>query len=262
MKRKIIEIDEELCNGCGDCVPSCHEGAIQIIDGKAKLVDDKFCDGLGDCLNDCPLGAIKIIERDAAEYDDDAVQEHIAEMKKKSQQPAKPAAGHGCSGGCPGSANKVIQKKPVASPSPCGCDSHSHDKNDHNKNAVDAPSELTQWPVQLHLLSPLAPFFHDRELVLTADCVAFAMGNYHDKLLKDKAVAIACPKLDDTGPYIEKLTAILQHNNVTKLSVALMEVPCCRGLGMMAKEALEKSGKDIPFSVITVSVNGEILSES
>lgn len=256
MKRKIIEIDEELCNGCGICVPSCHEGAIQIINGKAKLVDDKFCDGLGDCLNDCPLDAIKIIERDAAEYNDDAVQEHLAKMKK-NEQSIKPAAGHGCSGGCPGSTNKVIQKKPTASP--CGCDSHSHDKNTTDNNNVDAPSELTQWPVQLHLLSPLAPFFHNKELIIAADCVAFAMGNFHNELLKDKTVAIACPKLDDTSPYVEKLTAIIKNNNVTKLSVALMEVPCCRGLGMMAKEALEKSGKDISFSVITVSVNGEIL---
>ena len=252
MKRKIIEIDEDLCNGCGICVPSCHEGAIQIIDGKAKLIDDKFCDGLGDCLSDCPLGAIKIIEREAADYDDDAVQEHLANLKKRQQETPKPAHGHGCSGGCPGSANKVIKK-----PSPASNESES--KSSSNLNA---PSELTQWPVQLHLLSPLAPFFHAKELIVAADCVAFAMGNFHNQLLKDKAVAIACPKLDDTGPYLDKITAILQHNNVTKLSVAIMEVPCCRGLGTLAKQALDNSGKDIPFSIITVSVDGQILSET
>ncbi|THB75490.1 MAG: 4Fe-4S ferredoxin [Gammaproteobacteria bacterium] len=253
MKRKIIEIDEELCNGCGICVPSCHEGAIQIINGKAKLIDDKFCDGLGDCLNDCPLGAIKIIEREAAEYDDEAVQEHLTSLKKQQETRSaakKPSAEHGCSGGCPGSASKVIQKKGKNESDSCA--------NDDGAGS-DTPSELTQWPVQLHLLSPLAPFFHDKELIVAADCVAFAMGNFHNKLLKNKAVAIACPKLDDTTPYLDKLTAILQHNNVTKLSVAIMEVPCCRGLGTLAKQALDNSGKDIPFSVITVSVDGQVI---
>ncbi len=253
MKRKIIEINEDLCNGCGICVPSCHEGAIQIIDGKAKLIDDKFCDGLGDCLNECPLGAINIIEREAAEYDDKAVQKHISNLQKQetTKPTVKPA--HGCSSVCPGSANKIIKEM---QPSPCNCDSTS------NNTDKGAPSELTQWPVQLHLLSPLAPFFNNRELIIAADCVAFAMGNFHNRLLKDKAVAIACPKLDDTSQYLDKLTAIIQHNNVTGLYVAIMEVPCCRGLEILAKQALDNSGKDIPLSVITISVDGKVISET
>ena len=178
MKRKIIQIDEKLCNGCGICVPSCHEGAIKIIDGKAKLVDDKFCDGLGDCLNECPLGAIKIIEREAAEYDEQAVNARLAAITEEQK------SHKGCSGGCPGSANMFIA-------------------NDESESAdgLSAPSRLGQWPVQLHLLSPLVPFFDNRELIIVADCVAFAMGNFHEKYMKGRSVAIACPKLDDTSSY-------------------------------------------------------------
>lgn len=229
--RNIVEIDEEKCNGCGDCVTACAEGAIEIIDGKAKLVSEIYCDGLGACLGTCPMDAITIEQREAAEFDEEATEEHLA--KQAPQQP----------GGfvCPGSMARQMNK-PVQSDS----------------SSVPVPSQLTQWPVQLGLVSPQAPYFKNADLLLIADCVPFAMGDFHDKILKGKAIAVGCPKLDDSGAYIDKLAAIIQQNDLNSLSVIHMEVPCCSGLTHIAKEAIAKSSSNISFDDVTIGLEGKI----
>lgn len=194
MKRKIISIDEEKCNGCGLCIPECHEGALQVIDGKARLISDLFCDGLGACIGYCPEGAISIEERDAEPY--------------------------------------------------------------------NVLSELKQWPVQLHLLNPMASYFQGKDVILTADCVAFAMGNFHARFLKGKSLAIACPKLDaNKESYIQKLTAMMTEARINSLKVIIMEVPCCGGLVQMAKIARDNSGRNMPIQVVVVGLQGEIIEE-
>ena len=227
MKRTVIEIDEKLCTGCGLCAQTCHQGAIQIIDGKARLMDQNHCDGLGRCLGECPVGAIKMIEK-------------AVEVKPQSNHKHKPVAG-----GCPGSLARAFEKTEIAS------DQQDQVESDR------AASELRQWPVQLHLLSPGAPFFENCDLLLAADCCAFAVGGFHAELLRGKTLAIACPKLDDTSPYLDKLTAILANNHIESFTVAIMEVPCCRGLEILARQALVNSGKDIPLNVVTVSLDGK-----
>lgn len=253
MIRKMVRIDEDKCNGCGECVPSCAEGAIQIIDGKARLIADKLCDGLGACLGDCPLGAISIEERDADEYDETAVHVHLKEIGRESSphQHAPAAAG------CPSAAVKSF-----VAPATGGCPSArmmQFDKTSAEDSCATAsrPSRLAQWPVQLHLVPPTAPFFQNADVLLAADCVPFAYADFQEELLKGKALAIACPKLDNTGPYVDKLTAMITQSNIKSLTVAHMEVPCCNGLVMMAKQALTNSGRDIPFATVCIGIRGD-----
>jgi NAD-dependent dihydropyrimidine dehydrogenase PreA subunit len=227
MIRKMVKIDEDKCNGCGDCVPSCAEGAIQIIDGKAKLLSDNLCDGLGACLGDCPMDAITIEEREADEYDEVAVNEHLKD--------APPA------GGCPSARAMNFDKAPA----------------EESADVGSRPSRLAQWPVQLHLVPPTAPFFQGADVVLAADCAPFAYADFQEDLLKGKALAIACPKLDDTSPYVDKLTAMITESNIKSLTVVHMEVPCCNGLVMMAKQALANSGRDIPFETVCIGIRGD-----
>lgn len=232
MKRKIVHIDQEKCNGCGLCVGACHEGAIQMVDGKAKLVSDIYCDGLGDCLGECPVDAITIEEREADGFDPKAVEERLKTVNKKTT-----------GGGCPGMRALSFPEQP--------------DKQEPKEEATDQRSELRQWPIQLHLVPVQAPYWQDAELLVAADCVAAAFPNFHSKMLKGKRLIIACPKLDDTRDYTEKLTAIIKHNDIKSISVARMEVPCCGGIVRIAEEALERSGKSIPMNTTVVSLNGE-----
>jgi len=244
--RKIIEIDENKCDGCGLCVTACHEGAIQIINGKAKLVRDDYCDGLGDCLCSCPQDAINIVERDAAEYDQVAVDAHLA----KSNKPAQ------ASGGCPGTMAKMFDKKESASSCDCDCSCSGAETE------PTAQSQLGHWPVQLTLLAPNAPYFQNADLLLAADCVPFAVADFHGKFLSGKTVAIGCPKLDDAGSYAAKLTEIFKLNKINSLTVVHMEVPCCSGMMGIVKHAIEASGIDLKVKDITISLQGEILSEN
>lgn len=233
MKKTVIKIDEALCIGCGECASTCHQGAIKMVDGKAKLVEENHCDGLGMCLGECPVGAITLVEKEA---------EVISSQEQANDVPIKPALP--LQGGCPGSMMKMFEP--------------AHEESERGEDI--APSALTQWPVQLHLLSGQAPFFNDKELLLAADCCAFAMGGFHGDMLRGRSLAIACPKLDDTSPYLEKLTAILKHNRIKSLVVAIMEVPCCRGLEALARKALSECGKDIELRIVTVGLNGDVKS--
>lgn len=253
--RKIVKIDEDKCNGCGLCVPACAEGAIQIIDGKAKLVADNLCDGLGNCLGDCPMDAITIIERDADDFDETAVELHLE--KPHPPLAAAPAAtiggaglhraavSHG--GGCPGS--RVISFK-------------DHAPGEEQPQKVAAPSRLRQWPVQLHLVPPTAPYFQGANVLLAADCIPFAMGDFHEKLLAGRSLAIACPKLDGgQDVYLDKLVAMIDEARIDTLAVAVMEVPCCTGLVRLAQAALERSERKVPLKLIRVSLQGEVMDE-
>lgn len=239
MKRNIVQIDESLCDGCGQCVTACAEGAIQIIDGKARLISDQYCDGLGACLGECPQGAITVIERDAQAFDEEAVARHLQNQNAEPEpqpQPASPPFS-----GCPGS--RILsfpeqQEKPSQGPAPV------------------PKSKLRQWPVQLHLLSPKAPYFDNADLLICADCVPFAMGDFHNTLLNGHALAIACPKLDDTRFYIEKLAGIFAQNDIRSITIAIMEVPCCSGLVRLVDEALKSSGKTIDVNVKVLTLQG------
>lgn len=232
MKRKIIHIDAEKCNGCGLCVNACHEGALQLIDGKARLISDSYCDGLGDCLPECPTGAIEIIERDADEYDKELVE---AKMKQNEQPHT---------GGCPSMRAKVFDRTPVRAES---------------NVSVAARSELRQWPCQLKLVAPNAPYFNQAHIVICADCTAYACPNIH-QFMKNKVTLIGCPKLDNID-YSEKLTEILNLNDIQSITVVRMEVPCCGGIVNHVKTALQNSGKMIPWHVITIATDGEILED-
>ena len=253
MIRKMVRIDEEKCNGCGECVPSCAEGAIQIIDGKAKLLSDNLCDGLGACLGDCPVGAISVEEREADEYDEAAVHDHLKVLGRAT--PTHHDAP--LPGACPSS---TVQN--FAAPVAGGCPSartmsFPESPAEVTETATSHPSRLAQWPVQLHLVPPTAPFFQNADVLLAADCVPFAYADFQEDLLKGKALAIACPKLDNTEPYVEKLTAMITQSNINSLTVVHMEVPCCNGLVFMAKQALANSGRDIPFKTVCIGIRGE-----
>lgn len=244
--RKVIKIDEDLCNGCGQCVPSCAEGAIQIIEGKARLVADKYCDGLGACLGDCPLGAISFEERETDVYDEHAVESHLKEIGRPSLGHAAkhqtPQATHG-HGGCPGSRMFDFRKE-TEEEAPAG-------------ETPKLRSELRQWPIKLNLVNPSAPYLQDADLVLAADCSAFACASFHPEYLKGHALAIGCPKFDGVEGYIDRLTAIIQESGIKSLTVIHMEVPCCSGLVWAAQKAIEASGRDVPFKDITISLRGE-----
>lgn len=228
MIRKIIKIDEEKCNGCGACVSACHEGAIGLVDGKAKLMRDDYCDGLGDCLPSCPTGAISFEQREAADYNEKAVMEN--RLKKHS------IAHHG---GCPGSKLSRIM--------------HGHGSH----TDIKAESRLSQWPVQIKLVPVNAPYFDGADLLIAADCTAFAYGNFHNDFIKNKITLIGCPKLDSVD-YSEKLTAILAVNDIKSVTVVRMEVPCCGGIQTAVQKALDASGKNVPLNVTVISTDGKI----
>lgn len=233
MKRDIVFIDEEKCNGCGLCIPNCAEGAIRIIDGKAKLVDDRFCDGLGACLGHCPQDAIKIIKRDAPEFDEHEVKKHMA--------PEKKAPKHELPCGCPGSMAIDLRSEKKATAQGAGRQS----------------SELRQWPVQLTLVSPQAAYFKDSDLLVAADCVPFAYPNFHSDFLAGKSLIIGCPKLDDAGSYVDKLTEMLKKNNFKSITLVNMEVPCCFGLQRIVEEAVQRAGKVLPIRQTVITIRGE-----
>ena len=231
MIRKIIEINEEKCNGCGACAAACHEGAIGMVDGKAKLLRDDYCDGLGDCLPTCPTDAIKFVEREAAAYDEAAVM--AAKETKSAPLPC----------GCPGSQSKNISR---SSTEPSAF------------SATMAESQLRQWPVQIKLAPINAPYFDGANLLIAADCSAYAYGDFHNKFIRNRITLIGCPKLDSVD-YAEKLTEIIKRNNIKSVTVVRMEVPCCGGIEFAVKTALQNSGKFIPWQVTTISTDGRIL---
>jgi Pyruvate/2-oxoacid:ferredoxin oxidoreductase delta subunit len=246
MKRKIVSIDESRCNGCGLCVTACHEGAIQLIDGKAKLISDSYCDGLGDCLPACPVDAIQIVEREAADYDEAAVAARQAAASlaaARSAAAAKPPLP--C--GCPGQMAKSIAPKPAAAPAP-------------DAPAAAPVAQLGNWPVQIKLVNPRAPYLQNAALLVAADCTAFAYADIHRKFMRNKVTLIGCPKLDE-GDYAEKLSAILQTNEIKSVTVLRMEVPCCGGIASAVQRALQASGKTIPWQVVTISTEGQILED-
>lgn len=231
MIRKIIKIDSEKCNGCGACAAACHEGAIGMVDGKAKLLREDYCDGLGDCLPACPTGAITFEEREAPAYDEAAV----LRAKAAKQQEKLPC-------GCPGKHAHAIARKPAAPAA----------------SAAPVESQLTQWPVQIKLVPVNAPYFKDANLLIAADCTAYAYANFHQEFIRNHITLIGCPKLDE-GDYAEKLTHIIANNDIKSVTIVRMEVPCCGGLENSAKRALQASGKFIPWRVVTISTDGRIL---
>ena len=282
MKRDIIVIDEEKCTGCGVCIPSCKEGALQIIDGKARLISDLYCDGLGACVGHCPFDAMKIEQREAEAYDErkvmleniipagentikahlqhlmdhngvkwyeeavDVLEEMGIENPIRKEKPEEIEVKHQ-GGGCPGSKAMAFEKE----------------ESKESIGVGDTRSQLRQWPVQLHLLSPHAPYFENADLLLAADCVAFAMGNFHSGYLKNKTLAIACPKLDSSQEsYIEKLVAMIDESKINTITCMIMEVPCCSSLLRLAKEAVNRANRNVPIKAITVGLQGEIIQES
>ncbi len=252
MKRKIIKIHEEKCNGCGLCVTACHEKAIELVNGKAKLVSDIYCDGLGDCLPNCPTAAIEIIEREADEYDDDAVKTRILELDNKSKEIKDINIGgeEKLTCGCPGTMAKSIERKPIIT---------METMPKKRENTTENNSELMQWPVQLNLINTSAPYLKDANLLVAADCTAYAYGNFHRDFMKDKVTVIGCPKLDDNEHYKNKLTEILKKNNIKSITVVRMEVPCCSGIVASVKSAMLTSEVIVPYTEITITSNGNII---
>lgn len=232
MIREVVKIDEELCDGCGDCIPACHEGALQIIDGKAKLISDLMCDGLGACLGHCPQGAITIEKREAEPYNE------INENKGSH-------AMH--SGGCPGARTMTIER---------------NETNSTEAGTLSVKSELSQWPVQMHLINPMAPYFHNADVIIAADCVAYALGNFHSKYLKGKSLAIACPKLDNGQEiYIDKIRSLIDDAGINTVSVMIMQVPCCGGLLQMVQAAARSAQRKVPVKYTIVGIQGNIMKE-
>lgn len=243
MIRKIIKIDESKCNGCGACAQACHEGAIGMVNGVAKLLRDDYCDGLGDCLPACPTGAITFEEREALAYDEEAVMS--AKRAKEMNKSDDSCSGHHAGGGCPGSRMQTLKKL------------------DSSRKEATAPvqnmeSQLSQWPVQIKLLPVNAPFYNGADLLVAADCTAYAYANFHNDFIKDRITLVGCPKLDAVD-YTEKLGAIIKNNDVKSVTVVRMEVPCCGGIEHAVMQAIKDSGKFIPSQVITISTKGEIL---
>ncbi len=249
VKRKIIKIDEDLCTGCGHCVVACAEGALKITDGKARVVNDVFCDGLGACIGECPEGALEIIEREALEFDEEAVENHLESLKQ----------------------NEIIietheEHLLTEDRLPCGCPSAQTMVFDDVKGEIDTlgkiSSALRQWPVQMHLISPIAPYYQGADVLLSADCVAYSYGDFHRDLLKHKSIAIACPKLDHGRDiYIEKIKSLIDDAKINTLTVATMEVPCCSGLLALTQEATKRASRKVPIKYIVISLQGDILKE-
>ncbi|UCF00138.1 MAG: 4Fe-4S binding protein [Planctomycetota bacterium] len=231
--RNIVKIDEEKCNGCGQCVDACAEGAIKLVNGKAKLISETYCDGLGACIGHCPEDAITVEKKDADEFDENAAKKHLAKMHHNKEHSDFV---------CPGMMAKNLRKK---------------GKKTKSKTAK-VPSQLTHWPVQLKLVSPNASYFADADLLLVADCVPFAMADFHNRFLKEHTIVVGCPKLDDPDFYIEKLAAILKANKLNSLTVIHMEVPCCFGLNHIAQQAIAKSSTNLPFEDVTIDLQGNV----
>ena len=251
MKRNMITINEELCNGCGLCVTGCAEGALQIVDGKAKLVKEEYCDGLGACLGECPTGALQVVVMEAAAYDPEAVETHLA-ARGKTHETHVHASGtghdheksrttHGA--GCPGAAARSFTKAPLAV--------------SNNQLPFRIQSQLRQWPIQMALIPSHAPYLQYAHLLLCADCVPAAYGDFQLDLLQGRVVILGCPKLDDGQAYVDKLTAILQGNDIESITVARVEVPCCGGLVRLAEQAVAASGKHVEVDVVTISCEGQ-----
>ena len=314
MKREIIEIDEEKCTGCGECIPNCHEGALQMIDGKARLISDLMCDGLGACIGHCPEGAIEIIEREAQPYDEIAV---IKEMVKKGENTVIAHLTHLKDHNETGFYNQGVKwmqensenidfdvdqiislvhngapEEKESTPGACGCSDDDHNQDNNNQQhehhhhehgggcpgslsqsfnkpestapqqTGDVPSQLTHWPVQMHLINPAASHFQNSDLVLAADCVAFSLGDFHNKHLKGKTLAIACPKLDsNTDVYVQKLISLIDDAKVNTITVMKMTVPCCGGILQMAQIASQNASRKVPIKSVTVDINGKIQHE-
>lgn len=258
MKRKIITINEDLCNGCGQCVNACSEGALQIVDGKAKLVKEDFCDGFGDCLGECPTGALIIEEKEVKDFDEKAVKKHLMQTQgkeavKRMEEAQKKHQGDNkmektekpC---CPGSMMREFKKETFVKPS---------DNNQMGSFVI--PSELSQWPVQIHLVNPKAPYFKNKELVVLSTCSPIASADVHWRYIRGRSVVVGCPKLDNTAPYAEKLGEILKEKTIPKIIVTVMEVPCCKGLTMIVKDAVRLSGRnDLVFEEHILSLDGKL----
>lgn len=247
--RKIIEIDEELCNGCGNCVLACAEGAIQIIDGKAKVIADKYCDGLGACIGDCPEDALHIIEREADDFDEEAVEELLKQQQSEQKQP-EPAGS-----GCP---SKTIHTFATANDSSCDC--ANKPSIQPTGSSAGSGSSLGHWPVQIRLVPAGAPFLKDADLVIAADCVPVAYPTFHADFLKGNAVMIGCPKFDNADETVEKLAQVFKVSGIKSITAAIMEVPCCSALPRIIQKALEKAEVDIPYKEVVITYRGEILS--
>jgi ferredoxin len=246
MRRKIITIDKAKCDGCGLCVNACQEGAIELTQGKARLISDEYCDGLGNCLPECPTGAIEIVEKEATAFNEQAVQ-----ARQQSRQLTKPAS-PACGGGCPGSMAKLFDKKNPEMP-------------DRANQAKEEPvpggiSQLRQWPVQLSLINPYAGYLKDADLLIAADCAAYAYGAFHQDFIKDRITMIGCPKLDDIQAYQEKLTEIFRNNEPHSITVVRMEVPCCSGIVSAVKKAMLDAQVIVPYTEVMISTDGERLS--
>lgn len=277
MQRQIVKIDEELCDGCGDCVPTCHEGALQIIDGKARLISDLFCDGLGACLGHCPQDAITIEEREAEPYNETKVMEYIVNggenvikahlqhlIEHNEMEYYGEAINYLNKNNIPNPLNGKAEEK--STQQFCGCPGSKEMSIESNEIDEDETgkrqSHLRQWPIQLHLVSPLAPYFKNSDLLLTADCAGFAYADFHKDFLKDKSIAIACPKLDTNKQiYLDKLISMINDSNIQSITVLIMQVPCCSGLLQLAQMANESADRTVPISTVVIGINGEILEE-
>ena len=239
VRRKIIQIDEELCDGCGQCVPSCAEGSLEVIEGKARVVADNLCDGLGACLGECPQGALRIVEREAEEFDEEAVEVHLAKQQEKD----RPAPS------CPSAQTELL-----GASGPC------QKANAPQMHDVSTPaSALSHWPIQIRLVPPTAPFLKNAHLLVVADCVPVAFPSFHGDFLAGKAVTLGCPKFDDVQSYVDKFTAIFTQASIRSITTIVMEVPCCSGLPTIVKKAMERSGKQIPLEEVVVSTRGQII---
>lgn len=271
MIRRIIQIDEEKCNGCGACAAACHEGAIGMVDGKAKLLRDDYCDGLGDCLPACPMDAIHFVEREAAAYDAEAVKAAQEAAARKAAAATEAPLPCGCpgsnvkeikrpAGGCPGSQATRLHRSPMEV-SEAGSQAGAFEgAGGLCAERPAATSQLSQWPVQIKLVPVNAPYFDGANLLIAADCTAYAYGDFHNRFIRNRITLVGCPKLDE-GDYTEKLTAIIRENNIKSVTIVRMEVPCCGGLERAAVQALKDSGKFIPWQVAVISTDGRIISE-
>ncbi len=289
MIREIVKIDEELCNGCGDCVPNCHEGALQIIEGKARLISELMCDGLGACIGHCPQGAITIEEREAEEYDEEVV---ISQMIKSGKATVFAHLKHLQEHGENGFLNEALtyikanrdimpfkisevhellhgEKRESASESGPGCGCAGSAPQSFNVGGIkmatpvgEVPSELTQWPVQMHLINPAASYFNGADLLVAADCAGFAYGNFHNDFIKGRKMVIACPKLDQGKDiYIQKLVRLIDESRVNTITTIIMEVPCCGGLSQMVQMAVQRANRKVPVKEVVISIRGEVLAE-